>query len=79
MQLDNHEVEVYDNGGETLDRYTIVIDGDLNNCYGMSDDPFHPMGFSQYVGRVVQDFLDGETKLTKIPESIVEAIRQRFE
>ena len=79
MILDDHEVDVYDNDEETYDRYTIMIDSDLNNCYGMSDDPFHPMGFSQYVGRVEQAFLDTQIKLSVIPESIVQAIKQRFE
>jgi len=48
----------YDNGGETCDRYTVLIGGslhdeDLNKTYsvqylGMSDAPTHPQGFSQW-------------------------------
>lgn len=41
-------VKVYDNGGETVDRYTIFTpDGFV---YGASQDPFHPQGFGQFVG-----------------------------
>lgn len=48
-------VRVYDNGGATADRYTVVFTGRYNNrvsradrAYyhlGMSDDPMHPQGF----------------------------------
>ncbi len=37
---------VFDNGGETIDRYTIILkDGDV---YGASENPFHPLGFGQF-------------------------------
>ena len=36
---------ITDNGGETMDRYTVVTtDGDY---FAMSSDPFHPQGFGQ--------------------------------
>ena len=44
---------IFDNGGETLDRYTIVtIFGDM---YGCSDQPYSPLGFAQYVGDAPDD------------------------
>jgi hypothetical protein len=37
---------LFDNGGATIDRYTIVThDG---HVYGSNKAPFHPMGFGQY-------------------------------
>lgn len=55
-------VRVYDNGGETADRYTVVFTGRYNNRversrreyvhFGMSEDPFHgigQMGFSKEI------------------------------
>lgn len=42
-------IEVYDNGGETFDRYTVIIDG---NVYGMSHNPLSPQGFNQYRGKL---------------------------
>jgi hypothetical protein len=40
---------VFDNGGKTFDRYTILNKktGDIN---GSSNSPFHPQGFGQHCG-----------------------------
>ncbi|MHC4224770.1 MAG: hypothetical protein ACYSUN_12325 [Planctomycetota bacterium] len=43
------DVKIYDNGGATFDRYTVIIDGVV---YGMSEDATSPGGFNQYVGTV---------------------------
>lgn len=40
-------VEIYDNGGESVDRYTVIMDGSV---YGMSENPLNPCGFNQYCG-----------------------------
>jgi len=37
---------VWDNGGKTLDRYTVVFNIE-GLALGLSDDPEHPQGFSQ--------------------------------
>jgi len=50
------EILVVDNGGETLDRYTAIdhdvldteSDSDMVECLGFSDNPTHPLGFSQF-------------------------------
>jgi hypothetical protein len=45
---------IYDNGGKTVDRYTVVYTpfesgGETFFPYvGMSDSPFHPQGFGQH-------------------------------
>ena len=47
---------VYDNGGETADRFTVYYGGrgtinhrnGLRLMVGMSDAPFHPQGFGQH-------------------------------
>jgi hypothetical protein len=44
-------IRVFDNGGKTWDRYTIVIDGDV---YGMSETPRSPQGFNQYSGSIAE-------------------------
>jgi hypothetical protein len=51
-------LDVFDNGGETVDRYTVLLGGsllirpDTGTPYvpylGMSDAPTHPQGFSQW-------------------------------
>ena len=44
-------IRVFDNGGKTWDRYTIVIDGSV---YGMSETPRSPMGFNQFNGSIAE-------------------------
>lgn len=49
----NHPIRCYDNGGKTMDRYTVVYmdsperDGTFQ-CVGMNHEPFHPQGFGQH-------------------------------
>uniref|UniRef100_A0A6M3LRA1 Uncharacterized protein n=1 Tax=viral metagenome TaxID=1070528 RepID=A0A6M3LRA1_9ZZZZ len=40
-------LKVWDNGGKTMDRYTVRI---RNEYYGMNEYPYSPQGFCQYVG-----------------------------
>jgi hypothetical protein len=43
---------IYDNGGETFDRYTVCLGEtdarNLGECLGMSEIPTHPQGFCQH-------------------------------
>ena len=48
------DVTVYDNNGDTYDRYTVIIG---ESCYGMSHNPMSPMGFNQYCGEVGSDVI----------------------
>jgi hypothetical protein len=51
-------IRVYDNGGETFDRYTVVFTGNYLKTgsdgvrrfqyVGMSENPYHPQGFCQH-------------------------------
>lgn len=51
-------VRIYDNGGETFDRYTVVFTGNYLKTgsdgvrrfqyVGMSENPYHPQGFCQH-------------------------------
>lgn len=48
------QVRIYDNGGKTIDRYTLVVPsvnepGKLD-MYGFNETPYHPQGFGQYAG-----------------------------
>lgn len=65
---------VYDNGGTTADRYTVVFTGRYNNLgtrrgerrprelyyVGMSEAPFHPQGICQVGSN--QNFIDVDSK-----------------
>jgi len=83
MIIQGKEVRVYDNGGATNDRYTIVIDGSV---FAMNTVPFHPTyGFSQYCGDISENFKWNANwgkeihDISKLPEATVLAIIARFE
>jgi len=71
------KVVIYDNGGESFDRYTVIIDKDV---FGMSENPNSPQGFNQYIGEIGKDIKPGKhlgKKLSKIPKEIQKAIKKR--
>lgn len=39
---------IWDNGGKTIDRYTVFFKEYGNMALGLSDDPHNPMGFSNW-------------------------------
>ncbi len=49
------QLVIFDNGGETYDRYTI-LDLKSGDMYGASENPFHPLGFGQYCGSPAHTF-----------------------
>ena len=67
-------VVIYDNGGETLDRYTIFIGDDV---YGMSE---QGCGFNMYIGDRTE-IAEGDhlgIMLDHIPHGIKNAINERL-
>lgn len=52
--LNGHRLRIYDNGGKTADRYTVLFmdqkerSADTFACLGMDKDPFHPCGIGQH-------------------------------
>lgn len=77
MQLQGHKVRIYDNGGETIDRFTVIIDNDF---FAMSE---RGKDFNQYCGSKEDGYKAGPhlgKKLTSYPnEDIKKAIIDRFE
>ena len=73
---------VYDNGGKTLDRYTVVYnsveqvkDGKkLYSCLGMNAAPFHPQGIGMHGCAVRGRHLGKKVKLTDLPEDCQKAV-----
>lgn len=54
-------IRCYDNGGESLDRYTVVFTGNYRSktggdflYIGMNDSPFHPQGVGMHGGHKEQ-------------------------
>lgn len=71
-------VKVFDNGGKTYDRYTVIIGYDV---FTMSPNPSSPQGINQYSGPV--QLIDLETSsrlgvhLPQIPKELEAAIEAR--
>jgi hypothetical protein len=78
-------IRIYDNGGETFDRYTVVFTGNYqgrDGCeyVGMSANPFHPQGFGQHGwNETVIDYpsykhLGKKIKFQDLPEACKELV-----
>ncbi|MEA1997710.1 MAG: hypothetical protein U9N61_00080 [Euryarchaeota archaeon] len=69
------EITILDNGGETFDRYVVVIGKDV---YTMSQHPSDPQGFNQYAGKAKDfDNLEDKNKVT-ITDDVLKAIIERI-
>ena len=76
------KIKVYDNGGRTFDRYTVIIG---KSIYAMSHNPLYPQGFDQYVGEIDDmpyDFPGIEEgkeikDIKELPEEVLKAIKIR--
>jgi hypothetical protein len=69
-------VKVYDNGGATYDRYTVIIKTDT---YTMSDNALSPQGFNQYCGSNLPLPPNRPVKLSSLPEQVQRAIALRID
>lgn len=74
---------IFDNGGETLDQYTIAFKGYRHPRHGMiypyiasSDNPFHPQGFGQHGES--REFLTGKHLGKRVAFEDVPERVQRF-
>lgn len=70
--------KVYDNGGQSIDRYTVIIDNDV---YTMSTNALSPNGFNQYYGSVGDilrwENVGQEVSLMTLPKEVYTAIKDR--
>lgn len=75
-------VKIFDNGGATFDRYTIVTEDAL---YTMSSNPLSPSGFNQFSHRMRKgeeyqpNNTERETQLRDTPVDVLIAIINRLE
>lgn len=87
--MDSYEVSednlvIYDNGGETVDRYTVVFtdwkdEAGWFDCLGISDNPTHPQyGFSQWGTAELGPHLGKRITLGELPKEIQEHIKERL-
>ena len=75
---------VYDNGGETADRYTVVFDSHdqrppYYDCLGMSNNPTNPLGFSQWGTCVLGNHMGTEINFSELPEHIQQHVKDRLD
>ncbi len=76
---------IWDNGGETFDRYSIVLNEDYHSypselfaCLGLSYNPNHPLGFSQMSGAKEGDHLGKPLEWAALPLNIQAHICSRL-
>jgi hypothetical protein len=79
---------IYDNGGKTFDRYTVVYDlverpaiptrkeKALYFCVGMSKQPFHPQGFGQHSSANLGRHLGKRIKFEQLPLDCQKLVKQ---
>ena len=85
-EFKNMILEVRDNGGRTMDRYTVVYDELATTIpdetklvsLGMDDRPFHPSGFCQHGEAVVGDHLGQEIDFFDLPFPCQFAVMRDF-
>ena len=69
-------MRIYDNGGKTIDRFTIFLD-QTDDCIGSSANPTHPQGFWQHTTGIRGTHLGKVIKFRDLPDEVkrqIEAI-----
>lgn len=77
---------VYDNGGKTADRYTVISSDDIKNkdvrgmvdMLGLSDNPTHPQGFSQFGQGQVGSHLGKKIRFESLTPELKKHIMSRY-
>jgi hypothetical protein len=75
---------IWDNGGETVDRYTVVVDSlhtgraGLFDALGLSSNPTSPQGFSQWTCAQEGEHLGKKVDFDDLPGHIQEHIIERL-
>lgn len=75
------QIRVYDNGGKSFDRYTVVymFEPESRGCYGargMSKHPFSPQGFGCYTSAMPGRHLGKRIRLIDLPKDCIRLILQ---
>jgi hypothetical protein len=72
------DIRIWDNEGETFDRYTVIIAGTV---YAMSANPNSPRGFNQYVGENLCPIpvWGKQVPFKSLPKEVQRAIKLRRE
>ena len=77
------KIKVYDNGGKTFDRYTVILS--CGSIIGMSENPLSPQGFNQYCGDIKDyklennEMIGQKVSIKDLSDDVKQAIREREE
>ncbi len=77
-------ISCWDNGGKTLDRYTVVFLDEPNNsenysALAMSSNPFHPQGFGQHTWSMIGPHLGKKIKFEQLPSNCQICVKRDLE
>ena len=87
LQENENKFHVYDNGGETQDRYTAFSDKEHKEgmktkkpveALGMDDHPTHPQGFSQMTSAQVGKHLGKKIEFSSLSDKLQSHIKSRL-
>lgn len=68
------KVRVFDNGSETIDRYTVFIGTD---AFAMSENPLSPVGVNMCIDHSIENETGEELPI--IPACLIQAIANRID
>ena len=76
-------LRIYDNGGKTFDRYTVVFmsrpyapNSPLREALAMSGNPYHPQGFGQFTSALPGRHLGKRIKPDALPNDCQNFLNQ---
>lgn len=73
---------IYDNGGKTFDRYTIVLDekwdreGKFNTCLRMSENPNSHLGYCEHGSCEIGRHLGKKLTINKLPKPCIDILKE---
>lgn len=84
----SRRVRVFDNGGKTVDRYSVLIKRiqggrSVIDIYGMSEDPSSPRGVNQFSHSAANQFRDfaylgTRVQVQDLPDEVIRAVEHRL-
>ncbi len=81
--MNNQIHSIYDNGNKTIDRYTVFTiyeecNGKYREALCLSDNPTHPLGFSQFSYGTPGEHCGKPVSFDDLPENIQQHINSRL-